>query len=152
MKNLAYGKAQKAAEYNKTIFDKDTFSQKYDENFRNLLDCQKKLGLPYIPILYKDDKMGFRLENMIANKINDCFKKYCKNKAPLFKNNEIENFKKFENEFNFERIKKENKKIKLQNKDNNMSQEEWEYKNTTMCNNNAYKGLNSGKQCGCYCF
>ena len=82
------------------------FCKNYYQNFLNLLNCQKQLGLPYIPILYKNDKLGFRLENMklsvFAKKINDGFKT---NKLePLFSKDEIQELEKFENQFVFEGI------------------------------------------------
>ena len=109
----------------------DIFYEQYDENFRNLLNGQKKLGLPYIPILYKNDKVGFRLENMklsvFAEKINDGF--IANGQKPLFSEAEIQEFEKFENQFVFEGEKQEMQQdnesekntIKLQNKDNNIS-------------------------------
>ena len=124
-------KAQESAKYKKLQFDDNMFYKNYYQNFRNLLNCQKQLGLPYIPILYKNDKLGFRLENMklsvFAKKINDGFKM---NKLePLFSEAEIQELKKFENQFVFEGEKQEMQQdnesekntIKLQNKDNNIS-------------------------------
>ena len=106
------------------------FDQQYDQNFCHLLECQKKIGLPYIPILYKNDGFGFRLENMklsvFAKKINDGF--ITNGKKPLFSEAEIQEFEKFESEFDFENIQKEdqqddngkNTAIKLENKNNNI--------------------------------
>ena len=85
------------------------FYKQYNDNFRNIVFFQKKIGLPYIPILYKNDGFGFRLENMklsvFAKKINDGFKM---NKLePLFSKDEIQDLEKFESEFDFENIQKE---------------------------------------------
>lgn len=94
--------------FGKTEWDKfcDDFYKQYDENFRNLLNCQKQLGLPYIPILYKNDELGFRLENMklsvFAKKINAGF--ITNNQKRLFSEAEIQELKKFENQFVFEGI------------------------------------------------
>ena len=99
-------KARESANYKNCQFDDNMFCKNYYQNFRNLLNCQKQLGLPYIPILYKNDKLGFRLENMklsvFAKKINDGFKM---NKLePLFGKDEIQELEKFENQFVFEGI------------------------------------------------
>ena len=99
-------KAQESAKYKKLQFDDNMFYKNYYQNFRNLLNCQKQLGLPYIPILYKNDELGFRLENMklsvFAKKINDGFRM---NKLEqLFSKDDIQELEKFENQFVFEGI------------------------------------------------
>lgn len=130
----ALQQARQHAEYEKLKFDddmfRDNFYKNYDQNFRNLLNCQKQLCLPYIPILYKNDKLGFRLENMklsvFAKKINDCFIK--NSKKPLFSEAEIQEFEKFESEFDFENTQQEDEDIQKE------EQQDDNGKNTT--NNN----------------
>ena len=123
------------------------FDQQYDQNFCHLLNSQKKLGLPYIPILYKNDGFGFRLENtklsVFAKKINDGFIK--NGKKSLFSEAEIQEFEKFESEFDFQDIQKEDENI--QKKDEDIQKEEqhddngknttikWKNKNNNMLNN-----------------
>ena len=147
----ALQQARQHAEYEKLKFDddmfRDNFYKNYDQNFCHLLNSQKKLGLPYIPILYKNDGFGFRLENtklsVFAKKINDGFIK--NGKKPLFSEAEIQEFEKFESEFDFQDIQKEDENI--QKKDEDIQKEEqhddngknttikWKNKNNNMLNN-----------------
>ena len=140
-------KARESANYKNCQFDDNMFRKNYYQNFRNLLNCQKQLGLPYIPILYKNDKLGFRLENMklsvFAKKINDGFNM---NKLePLFSKDEIQELEKFENQFVFEGEKQEMQQdnnneyvqVKLQNKDNNTIYDESDDENNITINNDV---------------
>ena len=66
----------------------------------------KKIRFTLYTNLYKNDKLGFRLENMklsvFAKKINDGFK--MNELEPLFSKDDIQELEKFENQFVFEGI------------------------------------------------